>query len=453
LLAVAMLIGGIGTFSADCYAYNNDVSNGVVAVALYGYNVKVFVYDSSNQPQFINEFDEGVMGSGTGFFVGEDGENPQYIVTNEHVIDWYVQNGDAGEGEAAIVDTEMTYSGYEVYCYFDSCEIRIYYSDDDYDVAYVVDYGNKDKVDLAILKLGKATDKRHSLTLCEPTEDMVGDTVYTVGYPGNAENSMSDASQWGVEDVVVSTGSISRFVTASGSGVERIQTDATIQHGNSGGPLVNEAGSVLGINTNTHASSEDGVVVETSYYAINAKELITMLDKNGIPYTTDKDAKGFNTTLIIIIAAVVVVLIIVLAVVLSKKKKVQPADGQASGAAGQASSVAAQAASQKNPMVRSMSVQHHGKAVPIGTAPVIIGRDPSACAIAYKEGTAGVSGRHCSVAFDAASGDFLVTDLSSSYGTFLLSGQRLQPNVPYHLKAGEGVYVGDKANVIQVELG
>jgi hypothetical protein len=273
---------------------------------------------------------------------------------------------------------------------------------------------------------------------------MVGDTIYTVGYPGNAENVMSDASKWGVDDVVVSTGSISRFVTASGTGVERIQIDATIQHGNSGGPLVNEAGDVLGINTNGWGNDE------ISYYSINVKELITMLDDNNVPYTTDKTAKGSNATLIIIIAAVVVVLLIVLAVVLSKKKKGQPAAGQAFGAAPQN---APQNALQKNPMVRSMSVQHHGKAVPIGAAPVIIGRDPSACAIAYKEGTAGVSGRHCSVAFDAASGDFLITDLSSSYGTFLLNGQRLQPNVPYHLKAGEGVYVGDKANVIQVELG
>ena len=71
----------------------------------------------------------------------------------------------------------------------------------------------------------------------------------------------------------------------------------------------------------------------------------------------------------------------------------------------------------------------------------------------YVEGTAGVSGRHCSVAYDGTAGEFIVTDLQSTYGTFLMNGQKLNANVPCRIKPGDGFYVGDRANAIRVELG
>jgi len=89
----------------------------------------------------------------------------------------------------------------------------------------------------------------------------------------------------------------------------------------------------------------------------------------------------------------------------------------------------------------------------VGSNPVLVGRDPATCKVVYAEGTVGVSGRHCQVQYDAATGDFIVTDLRSTYGTFLMNGQKLNANVPYRMKAGESFYVGDKQNVLRVELG
>ena len=83
----------------------------------------------------------------------------------------------------------------------------------------------------------------------------------------------------------------------------------------------------------------------------------------------------------------------------------------------------------------------------------MIGRDPNGCKVVYTEGTAGVSGRHCSVSFDAAAGEFVVTDLRSTYGTFLMNGQKLNANTPCRIKPGSEFYVGDRANAIRVELG
>ena len=70
---------------------------------------------------------------------------------------------------------------------------------------------------------------------------MVGSTIYAVGYPGLAENVFADATTtWGPSDVSVTSGSISRLLTTSGTGQMRLQIDCVIRHGNSGGPLVNE---------------------------------------------------------------------------------------------------------------------------------------------------------------------------------------------------------------------
>lgn len=102
--------------------------------------------------------------------------------------------------------------------------------------------------------------------------------------------------------------------------------------------------------------------------------------------------------------------------------------------------------------IRSLSTQHNGASFEIGTQTALIGRDPANCKVVFREGTAGVSGRHCSVEYRPDTNEFLITDLRSTYGTYLMSGQRLQANVAFHCKPGDSFYVGDKANVLCVEV-
>ena len=103
-------------------------------------------------------------------------------------------------------------------------------------------------------------------------------------------------------------------------------------------------------------------------------------------------------------------------------------------------------------VARSSSVQHIGKTFYITEKPVAIGRDASACMIAYEPGTPGVSGKHCTLAYNGILEQFVLTDTGSSYGTFLSDGAKLQPNVPVTLKAGDSFFVGDKANVITLDV-
>ncbi len=154
------------------------------------------------------------------------------------------------------------------------------------------------------------------------------------------------------------------------------------------------------------------------------------------------------------IAAAVVVIAAVLIAQNGKKKKA--AEAAAAAAAAEAAKKARPAPppvpeKPLRPLVRSLADQHRNRTVQLGSEPVVAGRSPK-CSIIYRDDTPGVSGTHCSVAWDAAKHTFIVKDLGSSYGTYLESGMRLEPNREYLLKPGESVYLGDKTNTLRMEV-
>ena len=346
---------------------------------------------------------------GTGFFVGTAGENPQYIVTNCHVVEEFILAGKALGGG----------------------ELHVRFDKDDEAEAYLVDYDAEK--DVAILRLAEATGKRVSLQMRVPQEDSLGSEAYAVGYPAAADLTVTAVNSFSQKDATVTTGSISRFLTESGTGRKLIQTDASLGGGNSGGPLIDSSGAVIGINT---AGSK---LDSNLFYAVSVSEVLPLLDKNSIPYTLAPETKsGGNTMLYVGVGIAALAVIVILAVVLGKKKK-PPAAPKGQEAKG-------------TPVLRSMAPQHGGMVVQLHGQPVQIGRDGAVCRLVYQDGTPGVSSKHCQVYFDQKDGQFVVTDLNSTYGTFLSNGQRIAPNTPVRLAPKSSFYLGEADNAVYVDL-
>lgn len=363
-------------------------------------------------------------GTGTGFFVGLEKENPQYLVTNYHVIELFNDLG-GGSGESTLR-----------VCFGSSA--------DDVEEAYIVDYNAE--MDIAVLKLRNPTDKRSPVLLQPPTEEMVGHTVYAVGYPGVADQVVNAVTVYGKEDATVTTGIISRLITESGTGRRVLQMDATIHPGNSGGPLVSENGCVVGINTEMRGIQRDESPAEILYYALNIEEVIPLLKRNDIPYEIGPKT-GLPVVWIGVGAAAILVLAVVIILAGKKSGKKPPAPEPVPAPQ------PAPPPPQKSPMLRSLSAQHGGAVMRVNSQGVLIGRDVSSCQVTFIEDTPGISARHCSVAWDASTGEFILTDMKSTYGTYLSTGQRLTPGVACRLQPGATFYLGERNNAMRVELG
>lgn len=185
--------------------------------------------------------------AGTGVIVSESG----YIVTNKHVVPVGTDTVKVTLYDGTIMDAEVTAR------------------DPRNDIAFIKIIDKKDKV----LKAAKMGDS---------SKIQVGDKVITIG---NALGQFQNT---------VTSGIISGFgrdITAGDStGAEDltnlIQTDAAINRGNSGGPLVNLSGEVIGINT-AITGSDNGQSLGFSIPVNDIKNQITsVVDKGKIerPY-------------------------------------------------------------------------------------------------------------------------------------------------------------------------
>ncbi len=371
--------------------------------------------------------------SGSGFFVGKYSENPQYIITNYHVIEDFMNC------DALIREYNLDIEGKQNF------PLYVYYEVDDCEEAYVVDYDVEK--DLAILKISAPTDKRISLKLRKSSDDVVGESVWAVGYPGIADLIASSVTSYGRNDATVTVGSINRLYTESGTGIPIYQTDAKVRSGNSGGPLVDSNGAVLGVNTRIANPELDANL----NYAVCIDNLLPLLDKNGVPYTLYREKTIFENPILWVAAACVAAAVAVLAAVLViRRKKKAARKPEVQKPAAQDSPASQQP--QRKAFVRSAAPQHNGMMTVLSEKPLTIGRDISACRIVFQEGTPGVSSRHCQIAYSRLNGTFTLTDLNSTYGTFLSNGQKLTPNVPYILKAGDSFYLGESENTFYAGL-
>ena len=172
-------------------------------------------------------------GLGSGVVVTSDG----YLLTNHHVIDG-------------------------------ASDIRVEFTDGRSFAAKLV--GSDQPSDLALLKI-EATNL-HPLTLGDSDAVQVGDIVLAVGNPLGIGQTVTSG--------IVSAKGRSTGV-GDGSYEDFLQTDAPINHGNSGGALVNTKGELVGINSQILSVSEGNIGIGFAIPANMARRVMDQLKTEG----------------------------------------------------------------------------------------------------------------------------------------------------------------------------
>ena len=159
---------------------------------------------------------DGIVSVGTGVIFSEDG----YLVTNYHVVR-------GGRRCSVVLDTGQTL-----------------------EVCYVAGDENSD---LAVLKVppGELTylESLPAAPFGDSEELVVGDPVYAIGAPRRLRGTLTNG--------IISA--IDRDIEVEGRTMTLLQTNAALNSGNSGGPLINDQGQVVGINVAKYMSGRDSV--------------------------------------------------------------------------------------------------------------------------------------------------------------------------------------------------
>jgi putative serine protease PepD len=131
--------------------------------------------------------------------------------------------------------------------------------------------GTDPSTDVAVIKVDAPKSELHPLTFGDSSNVEVGDGVVAIGSPFGLEETVTT----GIVSALDRTIQAPNNFTISGA----IQTDAAINHGNSGGPLLDSSGHVIGINAQIESDSggNDGVgfSIPSSMVQRVAQELIS----------------------------------------------------------------------------------------------------------------------------------------------------------------------------------
>lgn len=189
-------------------------------------------FDLPDEPQEMPEHEQKAQSLGSGVIISADG----YIVTNNHVVD-------------------------------DSEEIRVRCTNhEEYDAKII---GRDPKTDVALIKI---TPKNGLTYVGFGNSDTlrVGDWVVAVGNPFGLENT-------------VTAGIVSGKGRSIGENPYEnfIQTDASINMGNSGGPLFNVKGDLVGINTAIYSRTGGSIGLGFAIPANMVKNVVDQLKESG----------------------------------------------------------------------------------------------------------------------------------------------------------------------------
>jgi len=205
--------------------YEGDASVRLTCTVGHGDELTIQQVYAKVNPSVVTVMAEQNTGAsvGTGIIMTEDG----YIITNAHVIS-------GGKSCMVALSNGATYTAELV--------------------------GYDEEQDVAVLKAD--ANGLPAAEFGDSDQAVVGDTVYAIGNPLGVELRGT------LTNGIISA--INRDVTVDGKVMTLIQTNAALNNGNSGGPLINAYGQVIGINTLKMSSQtgEESATVEGLGFAL-----------------------------------------------------------------------------------------------------------------------------------------------------------------------------------------
>jgi putative serine protease PepD len=198
--------------------------------------VEITVTLPSGQTSPFGGSGDSAQAQGSGWVYDSDG----HIVTNDHVVD-------GAQSISVRFWNGKTYS------------------------AEVV--GTDKSTDLAVIKVDAPSSVLHPLQVGDSSDVQVGNGVVAIGSP------------FGLEETVTSgiVSALHRAITAPNNFTinDSIQTDAAINHGNSGGPLLNTQGQVIGVNAQIKSDSGGNEGVGFSIPSNTVRSIASQLISSG----------------------------------------------------------------------------------------------------------------------------------------------------------------------------
>lgn len=174
--------------------------------------------------------EEMPRGVGSGFIISQDG----YVLTNAHVVDGasevYVKLTDKREFKAKVIGTDK-------------------------------------RTDVAVLKIEGG--KLPRVTIGDSDKIKAGEWVIAIGSPFDLENT-------------ITAGIISAKARDTGDLLPLIQTDVAVNPGNSGGPLINMRGEVIGINSQIYSRSGGYMGISFAIPIDEAMRVVEQLKTSGL---------------------------------------------------------------------------------------------------------------------------------------------------------------------------
>lgn len=375
------------------------------------------------------------IGGGSGFIVATG----KHVVTNRHVIACADEGGRIGV---------MSASGELV-------------------PATVV--WKSDTKDLAILGVERSLGGQ-PVTFATRSSMDERDKVIVAGYPGAAQRSERDFGR-----VSFAEGIISKFteLDSRDGTIRHIQITAPVNPGNSGGPLFNEFGQVVGINVQKSLTAvlvidpsaplgirqERVPLGEGVAWAILSDELIVELERLHLPFTATRSKPSAYAAefakqpiLFLLVIFAMILAVVSIGLLLTRRGRVAIKEVVTRGRSSPTKPVSSPSKPRTNPVLRGISGPYANATMPMDDKPIAIGRDAKVCQLVMPSDADDIGRRHCTVRWDRANGTFLLEDCWTTNGTFLGNGEMIEPAKPKSIKPGDQFYLANRQYQFEVAL-